>query len=241
MSDKEFGGDLVGAEFWGADLTGATFRDVNLTDATISHAWLVNVDIDALVDRLVINGVDVTDFVNDNDPWFPLRAMLRPTDPAAMTATWSTLEHEWDVTIERARELGDDAAHGSVGGEFSFVQTLRHLVFAMDRWYTVPITGQGFHPTGLPNTGSLDFPWPGLERDASPSLAEALGVRTDRSTEFHDFLLRLDPAELTCSVEILENGANPLLECIHTVFDEEFWHLRYARRDLAVLEAPPAP
>ena len=47
---EEFEGDLAGAVFWGADLSGARFRDVNLTDAKISHAWLVNVDIDALVD-----------------------------------------------------------------------------------------------------------------------------------------------------------------------------------------------
>jgi hypothetical protein len=57
---EEFEGDLAGAVFWGADLTGACFRDVNLTDARISHAWLVNVDIDALVDKVVINGVDLT-------------------------------------------------------------------------------------------------------------------------------------------------------------------------------------
>jgi len=35
----------------------------------------------------------------------------------------------------------------------------------------------------------------------------------------------------------LENGTNPLLECIYTVFEEEFWHNRYARRDLAELSA----
>src|SRR5947207_947543 len=75
---EEFGGDLAGAVFWGADLSGARFRDVNLTDAKISHAWLVNVDIDALVDTVVINGVDVTAYVNARDPWYPLRAMLRP-------------------------------------------------------------------------------------------------------------------------------------------------------------------
>ena len=50
---EEFEGDLAGAVFWGADLSGARFRDVNLTDAKISHAWLVNVDIDALVDTVV--------------------------------------------------------------------------------------------------------------------------------------------------------------------------------------------
>ena len=76
---EEFEGDLAGAVFWGADLSGARFRDVNLTDAKISHAWLVNVDIDALVDTVVINGVDVTAYVNERDPWYPLRAMLRPS------------------------------------------------------------------------------------------------------------------------------------------------------------------
>ena len=45
---EEFEGDLAGAVFWGADLSGARFRDVDLTGATISHAWLVDVDIDAL-------------------------------------------------------------------------------------------------------------------------------------------------------------------------------------------------
>ncbi len=48
---EEFEGDLAGAVFWGADLSGARFRDVNLTGASISHAWLVDVDIDALVER----------------------------------------------------------------------------------------------------------------------------------------------------------------------------------------------
>ena len=67
---EEFEGDLAGAVFWGADLSGAQFRDVNLTGASISHAWLVNVDVDALVDTVVINGVDVTAYVNERDPWY---------------------------------------------------------------------------------------------------------------------------------------------------------------------------
>ena len=102
---EEFEGDLAGAVFWGADLSGARFRDVNLTDATISHAWLVNVDIDALVDTVVINGVDVTAYVNERDPWYPLRAMLRPSDPEGMRATWAALEDEWAKTISRALAL----------------------------------------------------------------------------------------------------------------------------------------
>ena len=38
-------------------------------------------------------------------------------------------------------------------------------------------------------------------------------------------------------VTALENGMTPLRECIYTVFEEEFWHNRYALRDLALLEA----
>ena len=100
---EEFEGDLAGAVFWGADLSGARFRDVNLTDAKITHSWLVNVEIDALVDTVVINGVDVTAYVNERDQWYPLRAMLRPSNPEDMRAAWAALDHEWAKTITRAR------------------------------------------------------------------------------------------------------------------------------------------
>jgi hypothetical protein len=234
---EEFEGDLAGAVFWGADLSGARFRDVNLTDAKISHAWLVNVDIDALVDRVVINGVDVTEFVNERDPWYPLRAMLRPSTPADMRETWAALEAQWDTTIGRALALPEEALHRSVNDEFSFVQTLQHLVLAVDKWFTAPVLGEGFSPIGLPNTGSLDFPFPGLDPDAAPSVAEALAVRAGRTTRVRAYLATVTAEDFTKPVDVLENGEHPLLECIYTVFEEEFWHHRYAVRDLAVLES----
>lgn len=234
---EEFEGDLAGAEFWGADLTGATFRDVNLTDATISHAWLINVNIDALVDRLVINGVDVTTYVNEHDPWYPLRGMLRPTTTDAMLATTDALEAEWAENLRMAASLPAEAAHQSVGGEWSLVHTIRHLVFAIDKWFTAPVLGQPLHPMGLPNTGSREFPWPGLQYDLEPSLDEALAVHADRLTRFRNHVRAAATADLERSVDILENGPHPVLECIYTVFEEEFWHLRYARRDLSTLVA----
>ena len=233
----EFEGDLAGAVFWGADLSGARFRDVNLTDVKISQAWLVNVHIDALVDMVVINGVDVTAFVNERDSWYPLRAMLRPSNPEGMRATWALLEGEWAKTIIRAHALPDDQLHVSVNDEWTFVQTLRHLVFSMDKWFTAPILGQRFHPIGLPNSGSVDFAWPGLGYDLSPSVSEALAVRVERATRFRDYLARVATADFARPIDVLENGTNPLRECIYTVFEEEFWHNRYAQRDLAQLEA----
>jgi hypothetical protein len=232
---EEFEGDLAGAVFWGADLSGARFRDVNLTDVRISHAWLVGVEIDALVDGLVVNGVDVTAFVNERDAWYPLRAMIRPTNPADMRKTWTALEAEWATTIARVQALPEAAWRESVNGEWSFVETLRHLVFAIDKWFTVPILGGEFDPMGMPNRGSVEFPWPGVDAGASPSVADVLAVRADRSRRFSERLTSLAADELQRPVEVLENGMCPIQECIFTVFEEEFWHLRYAVRDLAVL------
>ena len=107
----------------------------------------------------------------------------------------------------------------------------------MDKWFTAPILGGGFHPIGLPNSGSVDFPWPGLNLNLTPSVSEALAVRADRATRFRGYLATVAATDLTRPVDVLENGTNPVRECIYTVFEEEFWHNRYALRDLAQLEA----
>ncbi len=229
--------DLRDAVFWGVDLTGATFRDVNLTDVTISHARLVDVDIDAEVQRLTVNGVDVTAYVNAHDPWYPLRSMLRPDDVAGMHETWDALESTWATTLERARRLPEAALLEPVAGEWSFRDTLRHLVFAMDKWFSAPLLGAtSFESIGLANTGSVDFPWPGLDADADPSVDDVLAVRAAQSARFRRFLDGLRLEDLPEHVEVLENGQEPAMACFHVVFEEEFEHHRYAVRDLAVLE-----
>ncbi len=236
MAEEFEGRDLSGAVFWGVDLTGARFRDVDMHGVKISHAWLANVDIDGLIENVTINGVDVTQYVNERDPWFPLRAMLRPTDVDGMRTTWTALARQWDSTIERARDRDDEHVHTSVDGEWSLAQTLRHLVFAMDKWFSVPILGDtSFHPIGMPNSGSVDFDWPGLDRNASPTFEEILEVRDGRVARLRNYLVTLQPSDFPREVDILENGVTPLKDCIGVVFEEEFEHNRYAVRDLAKL------
>lgn len=230
---EEFEGDLRGSVFWGADLTQARFRDVDLTGARISHAFVVDVEIDAYVERLVVNGVDVTAYVNEHDRWHPLRSAVRASTPDEMRTAWKALEDAWGDTLARARTLPEAALHESVNGEWSFVQTLRHLVFAMDKWFTAPILGEAFHPMGLPNSGSVDFGWPGLDYELTPSLEEALTVRAERAERLRRYLAALTDDELDRTVAVLENGPHLVRHCISTVFEEEFWHNRYALRDLA--------
>ena len=233
---EEFEGDLTAAVFWGADLRGARFRDVNLTDVTISHAWLVDVEVDAFIDRLVVNGVDVTDFVNEHDPWYPLRSVLRVSDPEGMRTGWAALRDQWAATVARAQRLPAEDVHASVDGEWSFVQTLRHLVLAMDKWVSAPILGRGFHPFGLLDSGSTDVAVPDLDREAAPSLSDVLAARAEQATRLADYLADVTSDDLTRSVDVLDAGPHLVRDCISTVFEEEFWHDRYAERDLATLE-----
>jgi hypothetical protein len=224
--------DLSDAVFWGVDLRRATFRDVDLLGARISHARLVDVVIDAEIDRLVVNGVDVTAYVNERDEWFPLRSQLRPTEPDAMRHGWQAFVAAWDGAIERAQRLPEEQRRASVDGEWSFIETVRHLAFATDKWFTVPILGGDFHPMGLPNSGSADFGWPGLDGDADPTLEDAVAAWRERAERLREHLDGVEPAALTTEVAVLENGPNAVRDCIGVVFEEHFHHLRYALRDL---------
>jgi len=224
--------DLSDAVFWGVDLQRATFRDVDFMGARVSHARLADVIIDAELDRLVINGVDVTAYVNERDEWFALRSQLRPTDLDSMRRGWQEFLAAWASAIERARTLSEEQRLASVDGEWSFVETIRHLVFATDKWFTVPILGGAFHPIGLPNSGSANFGWPGVDAAAGPTFEEAVAAWRDRSGQLRDHLDDLEPAALTVDVAVLENGASAVQNCIGIVFEEHFQHLRYTTRDL---------
>ncbi len=236
MAEEFEGRDFTDAVFWGVDLTNATLRDVNFTGARMKNVWLVDVDIDGLVDRLVVNGVDVGAFVNEHDAWYPLRGMLRPTDGAGVRAALDALDAAWSATIDDARSLGDVKLHESVGGEFSFIQTQQHLVFGVDKWFSGPLLGRDtFHAFGLPNTGSRDFGWNGLDLDAQPTLDEVMIVRSQQSAQLRAFAEGLSEDDFGREVEVMENGTVPLIECYYTVFEESFEHHRYALRDLAEL------
>ncbi|MEZ5343341.1 MAG: DinB family protein [Acidimicrobiales bacterium] len=227
--------DLQGAVFWGVNLRDATFRDVDLSGATTHHVLLKNVELDGLIDRLVVNGVDVTDFVNANDPWQPLRGMLEPTTADGVRAAWAEVEAVWDATIETAAERTEEDLNRSVNGEWSFVETLRHVVFAVDKWFTGPIMGGEWQPLGIPNTGSVDFAWPTIDPNASPTLGEVLAARQAQAANIRSSLGALTDDDLVRSVEVLENGTVAVLQCWHVVFEESFEHRRYALRDLAQL------
>ena len=231
---REFEGeDFADAVFWGVDLRRAYFRDIDLTEARFFHGRFADVSLDGVIERISINGVDVTEYVNARDRWFPLRTQLEPTSMAEVVVAWSTLKNHWSDLLARVESAGGDTAHRSINGEWSLLQTLRHLIFVHDKWFRWPLLGEHlFTDMGLPNTGSQGGDWPGWDKDAIPTLSDVIDVRVASQRRFDDFISSTSWEQIPGEVDVLENGRVPGLMCLHAVLEEEFEHLRYMVRDL---------
>ena len=122
--------DLRGARFVGADLSGVVMRGVDVQAADIDSPWLFDGD-----SFLRVNGVDVIPLVEaELNRRFPGRADRRAKHPEGLRAAWTTLERTWAATLERVAAMPAGTVDVSVAGEWSFAQTLRHLIFATDVW-----------------------------------------------------------------------------------------------------------
>jgi len=236
-----------GARFMVADLRGARFVDCDLTHVKIVDAQLVDVDISGYVSDLVVNGVDVTDFVAaELDRRHPDRVQLREVRTAGdFRAMWDTVERIWSDTVARAERLPEAVLHERVDEEWSFVETLRHLVYITDSWASRTILDDPtpFHPLALPQTAyaPADAAALGMDVAARPSYAEVMKVRADRMAVVRGILDGLTDAELgrMCTrapAPGYPEGERPVWECLGVVMEEECEHHRFAARDLAILE-----
>jgi hypothetical protein len=137
------------------------FRGVEMNRVVMRGVELANVDIYGEIMNVTINGVDVGPLVDaELNRRYPDRAKMRPADPAGFREAWELLGKLWDQTVARARRLPPERLHESVGGEWSFIETLRHLVFATDAWIRRVILGDPapWDPLGLPWDEMRDTP-----------------------------------------------------------------------------------
>ena len=237
--------DLTGARFRSVDLTGATFRSVDLKHVTMRGVEIGHVDITGEVLDVTINGVDVAPLVEaELDRRDPDRPKMRPTTPAGFREAWDVVERRWAHTVQRARRLPPAVLHASVDGEWSFVETLRHLAFATDAWVRRGILGDPspWHPLDLPWDQMPDTPGIPRDREVRPSLDEALALRHDRMATVRRFVDGLTDASLAADTTPVDAPgwpppqSFPVRECLLIVLNEEWEHRNYAERDLAVLE-----
>ena len=251
MAAEEFKNrDLKGSRFENVDLSEAHFHNLLMRDVRITGAWMPNAAIEAeLEGSLLVNGVDVMPFVeselNARHPGRATVFAVRDGDADAFRAAWAVDEEVWAKTVERARRLPEEKLHEQVDGEWSFIQTLRHLLMATESWILRALQGDPcpWHPLSLPFSEMGDIPTVPNDPDARPSLDAVLALRADRMATVSKVIEHLTDEQLAGTTEaVLEVGypeseAFPVRRCIEAVVIEEWEHHLFANRDLAVLEA----
>lgn len=156
-------------------------------------------------------------------------------DPSGLVRVWSEVEAMWARTVERALGRRPEDLTTRVDGEWSFLETLRHLVFVTDGWIGVGVLGrEDRHPLGMPPhfvTNGRDL---GLDLDAVPTVDEVLKARGEKQALVRDTIASLTAAELArpCNVNLAQFTA---LGAFQVLVTEEGAHHMFATRDLAKL------
>ncbi|WP_446665675.1 DinB family protein [Flexivirga sp. B27] len=233
--------NLRGTEIVDADLREAWLRRPDLEKSHLRGADFTNAEIDGEIDGLVVNGVEVADLVEaELDRRHPERAVLRAQSAQEFRSGWAALETMWQRTIDRVETLPPGTVDLSVHGEWSFSQTLRHLVFATDVWLGDAILRREhpYHRLGQPFSGWRDrAPDAGIDLDVPVGFAEVLQVRAERVAQVRDYLDTATDADLdgTAGEPFFTANSFPVRQCVWIIANEEWHHHRYAVRDLDAL------
>jgi hypothetical protein len=234
--------EFEGATFVGTSFKGATLRSCDVSGVTMRSVDVGGLDIDShdlFFGRLVVNGVDVVPFVDaELNRQFPGRELQKAQAPEGLRDGWVAVCAAWETTVTTTPpELLD--AH--VGDEWSLAQTLRHLVLATDAWLRGGIMRieQPFHEIGQIFTGAAEMGFDmSIFRADEPSFEEILAVRSERQQLVSDFLATVTPELLAEERDDPWGGGrwHPTVgDCVRVILEEEWAHLRYVRRDLALL------
>jgi hypothetical protein len=234
------------ARFSDQDLTDAEFRECDLTRARLIGVVMQDAVIDGLVSNLVVNGVEVASYVEaELDRRHPVRLLIRSSAPADLREGARRLRADWTTTVVRLRGMPQGAEHQRVGGEWSVVETLRHLVFVHDSWFRRCCLGSSrpFTPIGLASDFVPGQEEQGLDRTATPSLDDVLATRDEQAAELERWLATVSFDQLSAAAPVPAGPGWPpyargksVLECVHVVLNEEWAHHGFCARDLDLLE-----
>lgn len=224
------------------DLTGTEFRECDLSGARLVGVVMRDAAIDGLVSNLVVNGVEVTSYVEaELDRRHPVRLLIRSEEPADLREAWRQLRQAWATTVERVRSMPEGSQERRVDGEWSMVETMRHLVFVHDAWFrrcvlgqTEPFTAMGLASPFVPDQEAL-----GLHGTAQPSLDEVLIERDLQALEIEAWLAQVSAEQLALRAPVPDDDRWPpyakgrsVQQCVATVLTEDWEHHGFCVRDL---------
>ena len=215
-----------------ADVRGGGIADCRLRGVDI---W--NVEIHGELKNVIISGVDVAPLIQAKlNRREPDRGEDEPDTPDGFRD--AVLEERWAATVERARTFTEEQLHQEVGGEWSFIQTLRHLCFATDAWVGAdgarrafavapprPAVGRGAgvgrHPVGSRRHPGFAEVLAGADAGRRWSAGSSPSSPDRSSTQGH-----------AARAGVAAGRGLPAPRCLQIVLNEEWEHRQYAERDL---------
>ncbi|WP_193606900.1 DinB family protein [Nocardioides lijunqiniae] len=244
--DPQHPDDLRAGRLHHRELAGLEIRDCEVSGLRLVDCYGSDVHVAGDFERVVVNDVDVTAYVETElDRQHPVRVLAREAATVRdYQVAWEAVESMWRATLDHVRSLPEALLHQRVDGEWSFVETQRHLLLASDAWLGNAVLEEDspLHPLGLPHGGmppdvSASL---GLTLTATPTLQEVLEPRRARMDTVRDLVVGLTDRELdrVCSrkpAEPYPDQEYVVRRCLTVVLKEEAEHHRYAVRDLARL------
>jgi len=236
-------GNFEGASFVKTSFKNATMRFSDLSGVTMRSVDVGGLDIDShdlFFGSLFVNGVDVVPLVDaELNRQFPGRELQKAQTPEGLREAFTAVASAWQSTVTDAPA---DLVDAHVQDEWSLSETLRHLILATDAWLRGGIMRmpQPFHEIGqiFTGAGAMGFDM-SIFRAEPPSYQEVLAVRAERQRMVSDFL------ETATADVLAEERDDPwggdwhptVGDCVRVILEEEWAHLRYIRRDLALVSA----
>ncbi len=238
--------DFRQARFVDSNMAGAEFREADLSGVKMRGVLLIGADIDGAIDGLRVNGLEIQPLIEaELNRREPGRELLRSKTPEGLRQGWAWVEAMWEQTMRRAAALPPGDLDRSVDDEWSFAQTLRHLVFVTDAWlgHAVLALPRPFHPLALPAGFIPDAASFGIDEVKTADFEQVVAARADRLALVKSFVDEVTQEELDRLREpntapgFPPPAARRALSCLHIIFNEEWTHHQFAIRDLAVIEA----
>ncbi len=229
----------------GGDFSNKKLRSVDFSNARIVGANMVNASFEGEIFGLKINGIEVQPLISQElERRYPERKQLFTTSPEGMRAAYDIVFGQLDASFERARGLTEAQRNERVDDEWSVIETIRHLVFAVDAWILRAVLGRAapYDPIGLPFTEMSPTPAVTCDPDARPTFDEAVAVWKGREEIVRDVVADLTPEELERPIVTKGEGYPPpghetqVIGPLWTIIEESWWHNRFMNRDMDVIE-----
>jgi hypothetical protein len=242
--------DLSGSRFEQVDLSGVHIHNPLMTGVRITGAWLEDVVLDGAVEgSLTVNGVDVVPYVEaELNRRFPGREQIYAVTTGGADSfreAYRVLEGAWRSTYDRLRALPPERLHERVDEQWSPIENLCHLVFAIDAWAKRTLLGDPdpYSPLDVPHTEMGEVEGVPSGPATRPSLDEVLALHDDRMAVLGSIIDALTDEGLEGTTTpntapgYPEAGSYAVRRCLRACVIEEWEHRGFIERDLEVLEA----